>query len=262
MSPWQSLDVELDAWRAAGRQPTLWCRDDDARRDSPALHRLLDVAQAAEVPVALAAVPATLEQSLVDAVTPAGVATIVQHGWAHRNHAVPPMRSRELGGARPVGEVRVELERGLAVLRVAFGRRFAPILVPPWNRVDDGVVAILPEVGYRGLSRHGPRAAVMAAPGVVQCNTHVDLIAWRHDRKFVGVAGAIDGLAAHLRARREGLVDASEPTGVLVHHLDMNEAGWQFLADVMVRARQRGAIWLDVRTVFRTPDVAGVTSGR
>ncbi len=39
---WDRLERELDAWRAAGRPADLWCRDDDACRDSPALARLLD----------------------------------------------------------------------------------------------------------------------------------------------------------------------------------------------------------------------------
>src|SRR5258705_11331803 len=56
MSAWQALDAELDRWRSTGRRATLWCRDDDAFRDSPPLQRFLEIAEAAALPVALAAI--------------------------------------------------------------------------------------------------------------------------------------------------------------------------------------------------------------
>jgi hypothetical protein len=65
----------------------LWCRDDDACRDSPALRRLLEIAATANIPVALAVIPALIEDSLVDCVENASAATVLQHGYAHRNHA-------------------------------------------------------------------------------------------------------------------------------------------------------------------------------
>jgi len=85
----------------------------------------------------------------------------------------------------------------------------------------------------------------------VQCNAHVDLIAWRRDRAFIGAEAAIDRLVAHLRSRREGAVDAAEATGILTHHLDLDAAAWQFLADLFARTRRHGgAKWLDVDAVF------------
>ena len=250
MSAWRPLDDELDAWRAAGRRATLWCRDDDASRESSALHRLLEIAHAAGVPVALAVIPAALERDLVEIVARSEVATVVQHGYAHRNYAPPPSRKWELGNHRPVGATLAELEQGLGALRRSFGRRFSPVLVPPWNRIDAGVVARLAEVGFQGLSCLGPRSAARPVPGIAQCNVHVDLIAWRRERAFVGVEAAVERLVEHLRARRGGSVDASEPSGVLTHHLDMSAAGWQFLADLMARTREHGAQWLDARAVF------------
>ena len=41
MTGWADLDAELDRWKAAGRAATLWWRDDDATRPTPALDRLL-----------------------------------------------------------------------------------------------------------------------------------------------------------------------------------------------------------------------------
>ena len=250
MSSWQPLEDELDAWHACGRQATLWWRDDDACRDSDALGRLLEIAHAAEVPVALATIPALLEPSLVAAVARTGVATIVQHGYAHLNHAPPGARNWELGAHRPVALTIDELTQGRAALENAFGSRFSPVLVPPWNRIGADVIAGLPAAGFRGLSTFGPRAALCPIPELVQCNTHIDLIAWRRDRAFIGVAAAINRVVEHLRARREGSVDPLEPTGILSHHLDLGDAAWQFIADLLPRLRAHGALWLDVDAVF------------
>jgi hypothetical protein len=251
LSAWRRLDVELDAWRAARRQADLWCRDDDACRDSPELSRLVEIAGGTNVPVALAVIPAFAEPSLIDAVAKADVVTVVQHGYAHRNHAPAGARNWELGNHRPLHQLIAELEEGRTSLERHFGRRFAPMLVPPWNRIDPGVIGRLPEAGFRGLSTFGPRAQAAPVAGLVQCNTHVDLIAWRRDRAFIGVDAAIDRLVLHLAARREGTVDPSEPTGLLTHHLDLDAAAWRFLADLFAHTRQHGAAtWIDVHAAF------------
>jgi hypothetical protein len=264
MSAWQRLDRELDAWRASGRRATLWCRDDDASRDSPALQQLLGMAAAMQVPIALAAIPAELEASLVDAVAASDKATVIQHGYAHRNHAPPGARKSELGAHRAVTAIVDDLRHGRAVLARGFGERFAAVLVPPWNRIAPEIVQHLPDAGFRGLSTFGPRAAVSPVPGLTQCNTHVDLIAWRTGRVFVGVDHAIGRLVEHLAARREGRADASEPSGILTHHLDLDDAGWRFLIDLMARTREHEAVdWLDARVVFGVGGGAPrVTSGR
>ena len=261
MTDWRRLDSELDGWRDSGRRVTLWWRDDDACRDSPALRRLFGVARGMDVPVALATIPAALEASLVDAVRESATATVVQHGYAHRNYAPPEARNWELGAHRPVDSIIAELQEGFGALEQAFGTRFAAVLVPPWNRIDPEVISRLPGARFHGLSTYGPRATACPAPGVTQCNTHVDLIAWRHARAFVGAEAAIDLLVDHLNARREGTADPSEPTGILTHHLDLSDAAWNFLTGLIARTREHGAVtWLDAGAAFGIADRIAVTS--
>jgi hypothetical protein len=258
LNGWQALDGELDLWRASGRRAELWWRDDDACRDTPALHRLLEIATATNVPVALAAIPALLDQSLVDCVRQAPTVTVLQHGYAHRNHAPTGERNWELGHHRPIEAVVAELQSGRTELVRRFGARFMPALVPPWNRIDAGVVNRLPAAGFQGLSTFGPRTTAEPASTLVQCNTHVDLIAWRRGRLFIGADAAIDRVVAHLTARRERTVDPVEPTGVLTHHLDLEEDAWDFLADLIGRTEAHGAAtWIAAGTAF-----APVTSDR
>lgn len=251
MSEWLPLDAELAAWRDAGRRATLWLRDDDACSDTTALRRLLDLAETHEAPVALAVIPHGLEASLVAALARSDRVTIVQHGYAHRNHARDGSRKAELGAHRPVDAVLAELGEGRAALSRTFGPRFAPILVPPWNRIAPAVVARLPDGGFRGLSTFGPRADVHPVAGLAQCNTHLDPIAWRAGRGFVGIQRATGQLVDHLRARREGRVDAAEPTGILTHHLVLDENGWRFIAGLIDRTRASSAAdWLGVEAAF------------
>ncbi len=251
MRAWQRLDCELDAWRASGQRATLWCRDDDACRDSPALRRLFGIARANDVPVALATIPAALESSVVDAVLEFGIASVLQHGYAHRNHAPPDGKSCELSARRPADITISELMQGRCRLAQAFGGRFINVLVPPWNRINPEIMARLAEAGFHGVSTFGPRSAAWAAPGLAQCNTHVDLIAWRRDRAFIGSDRAIDRLVGHLKARRERSADPLEPSGILTHHLDLDDAAWEFLAQLMARTRAHDAVtWLDARTAF------------
>jgi hypothetical protein len=258
---WTALDRELDCWLAAQRSATLWWRDDDAASDTPALQRLLAIARAHDIPVAVAAIPATSTSTLAGAILPFGQATIIQHGYAHANHAPPGERGAELGHHRPLGERLNELSNGRRLLARRFGGRFSTVLVPPWNRIDADALPVLPSAGIHGISCFGARASRHPHAGVVQVNTHVDPIAWRRDRAFIGEASALQRLVDHLRARRLGEADPSEPTGILTHHLIFSDAAWNFLDALLSRTRRHAAAaWLDVHALFDVADAPAISS--
>jgi peptidoglycan/xylan/chitin deacetylase (PgdA/CDA1 family) len=249
-----ALRAELDRWPALPRRATLWWRDDDACRATPALARLLDVSASHRVPVAIAAIPARLSGDLVEALIDMPSCTLLQHGYEHRNHAVPGERSCELDAHRPVAVCIAELVRGRERLEAAFGARFLPVLVPPWNRIAPEVVDALAQARYRGLSTFAPRRSTWAVPGVRQCNTHVDPIAWRRGRAFVGRDEAAARLAAHLALRRRSEVDPDEPTGLLTHHLDFDDDAWRFVEDLFDATRTHPAVaWLSAAEAFAAP---------
>ncbi|MEO9135235.1 MAG: polysaccharide deacetylase family protein [Casimicrobiaceae bacterium] len=251
MTGWQILAHELDAWEAFGSRATLWLRDDDACCDSAALRRLLGIAREYRVPIAIASIPASTDATLVDAIACCDQASVVQHGYSHRNHARPGERSAEFGTQRDQRKRLDELERGRERLGDLFGRRFAPILVPPWNRIGDDLLPQLPNAGFHGVSRFGPRVQPSPAAGLLEVNTHVDPIAWRRDRQFIGVDAAIVRMVAHLRARRERQCDAREPTGLLTHHLVFADAAWHFLRELFAHTcNHRAVAWLDVAQSF------------
>ncbi|MGD8350160.1 MAG: polysaccharide deacetylase family protein [Gammaproteobacteria bacterium] len=229
---WQWLGRELDRWSAEGRQVRFWWRDDDAAAPDDRLDRLLGISEERRIPLALAAIPARIEDGLAVQLRDRRGISILQHGYAHRNHASPGERKLELGGTRADADILDDLQRGFELLRACFGASFVPVLVPPWNRLRSGLIGDLPGIGFRGVSIMKARREARPAPALLQVNCHLDPINWRHDGGFLGVCPAIAILIQHLTARRGGYRDAGEPTGILSHHLVQNEAVWTFLDDL------------------------------
>jgi hypothetical protein len=245
---WRALSAELDAWLGQGRRPSFWWRDDDAGRPDPALEHLLSLATSLGLPLGVAVVPAWLTAEVVGVLQAAPQAVVIlQHGFAHANHerhiqaGERKVRPAECGGARLAPDVLAEVAEGAACLRIHLANRFLPVFVPPWNRIAPPVVAGLPQVGYRGLSAFGPRAAAEPSPDLLQVNCHADPILWREGKRFAGAAATLDRLRTHLAARREQHVDPTEPTGLLTHHRDIDPAGWAFLEEVLTRLRAHPA---------------------
>ena len=260
MSEWSELEAELDAWRRRGQQATVWWRDDDAVEPTPALERLLDLAGRYRVPLMLAVIPAGATQALARRIAEAGDAVVpVQHGFAHQNHAPAGARKWELGTHRPLDEVLDELARGRARMDALFGEGWLSVLVPPWNRIAPKVTARLGALGYLGLSTITARAAPEASPGVLQVNTHLDIMRWAAPRGFLGTAPALAQLVAHLRDRRTGAADAKEPSGLLTHHLAHDAEAWDFLDRLLgTLSAHPAAAFAHPRGVFAaTPKMSG-----
>jgi hypothetical protein len=245
---WVDFERELDLWHAAGRPATLWWRDDDAVRPTPALDRLLALADG--LPLALAVIPEQATGALAERLANCPELRVLQHGWRHANHAPAEEKKAELGAHRPAFAMLDELVAGRQRLALLFGARALAVLTPPWNRMSAALVPLLHGAGYGGLSMAGPRRAAEPSPGLRQVNTHADLIAWR-EGGFVGTAPALGLITAHLAARRAGTVDTEEPTGLLTHHLAMDEPGAAFLAELVdVTRRHKAARWIGTVEAF------------
>lgn len=235
---WAALEREVDAWRAAGREATLWWRDDDAQRPSPALARLLRLRP--DCPLGLAVIPAGAETALAESV--AGPVDVLVHGFAHANHAGAGERKSEYPAGRRVPE---ELRAGRERLEAIFGDRVLPVFVPPWNRMGDDAAEALPAAGYEALSGHRGRPA---GP-LPRLDTHVDLIDWRVGRRFAGAGAVLRALTDALAARRRA--GDPRPTGVLSHHLAHDAGAWRFLGALLAwGARAPGVRWLRPRDLL------------
>jgi len=262
MTRWSILTEELDRWSAAGRNATFWWRDDDAADVTPPLERLLGLAVAKSVPLAIAVIPETAAQALADRLRalPPGI-TVLQHGYSHRDHSGPsrvdgPKRKKtELTGDRPIEDVCRELREGRAKLRDAFGDRFRDVLVPPWNRIDSKVLEQLPALGFEGLSTFGPLAdqdsPSACAERLVQANSTIDIIRWRPERAFLGEDALLDQILSDLHRERAHSEVSAAPLGLMTHHLVHDEACWRFVSNLLeVTLAHRAARWLTADEVF------------
>lgn len=251
MTGWRALAEELRAWRDRGVAAVLWWRDDDAASPNAALLRLLDLEKASGVPLALAVIPDLAEGEAI-----AEARHVIMHGCDHRNRAAAGEKKTEFPASESEAGAIRRLAAARARLAALAGERFVPVLAPPWNRLRESLVARLPEAGLRGLSRYGargraPRAAAAAAgTPVCEVNTHVDIIAWRGGRGFIGEEAALGLLVQHLAARRLGSADATEPTGILTHHAQHDPDAWRFLERLFDETRAAGATWRSAADLF------------
>jgi hypothetical protein len=245
---WDDLARELERWSEAGRAATWWWRDDDAVENTPQLDRLLEIAQAG---LGLAVIPEGLKPGLAEALEGYPRIFVLQHGFSHRNRAEPGAKKSEFPDSRDPSGIDAELGEGCRRLRGAFGKRFLPILTPPWNRIGGHTLLRLRGLGFAGLSQYQPRKSAEFHK-LRQVNTHVDVIDWQGGRGFLGEAPCLGLLTAHLQARRKGGVDRDEPTGLLTHHIVHDPDTWRFLQKLRdFLSQQPAARLLDPAAAFR-----------
>jgi peptidoglycan/xylan/chitin deacetylase (PgdA/CDA1 family) len=218
----------------------IWWRDDDAGRDTAAFDALLALAERTGRPLALAVVPAWLEATVTAKIRAAAEVHVLQHGWDHADHAPCGAKRIELGGLISEQSSSQNLAAGKALLERAFGERFLPVLVPPWNRIDERCLNALCRLGFKAVSgfandRRG------AACGLVQVNARVDVIDWRNDRRIKSTARIEAEIRSLLAQPEVGSI------GLLSHHLDMTLDDLDRLAhvfgylDTVGRCRWAGA---------------------
>lgn len=227
----QTLMDELDAYRAAGMVAEFWWRDDDAVEPTVELDRLMAVSKRHAVACGLSVVPAKIGEPLRKTVSGAGNVWVLQHGYAHANHAHAGGDPCELGGHRSQSIVLDELRVGMLRLTQLFKGRFVPVLVPPWGRIAPELLPYLPVMGFRGLSslyrEHRPIPPSDLRVADVHCNI-LDF-SDKPAVRFAGDKECVTELVAHLRAKRTGQADDSEPTGILTHHVVMDDDAWAFV---------------------------------
>lgn len=193
----------------------VWWRDDDAGRFDKRLNWLLGLAAEADRAIGLAVVPAWLDATTAQILRTRPRVRILQHGWAHVDHAAPGQKSIELGGVADSTACSADMGRGVALLEASFGNRFLPVMVPPWNRIDEACLAELAALGFRGISTFADDARG-GSHALAHVNTHVDLIDWHGTRRMKPLAQLVDEFEARL----------SQPgcrvIGLLSHHLNMS----------------------------------------
>lgn len=231
--PWVLLQAELDRWREAGRTARFWLRDDDAVEPTPELEQLLVLAEKHGVPLTLAVIPQHTGDALASRLETIELANVAVHGWSHRNLAGEGEKKQELGPHRAAGDVLSELKAGFEKLGLLYPAAFAPVLVPPWNRISASLILELAGIGFRALSVFGPETQ-----GPIRLvNTHADIMDWHGTR-----GGRTDeAILADIVRRLRDMFVSGGTMGLLTHHLVHDEAAWSFIDRLLAFTRRHAA---------------------
>jgi hypothetical protein len=242
---WQPLEEALERWMTAGRKPDFWLRDDDAIEPTAALERLVAQVGKCAIPLTLAVIPAHATEALARALDGSASVTPVVHGWSHENHAPQTQKKQELGPHRRQEFVLNDLAHGLRRIDELFGPRMAPVLVPPWNRIDAALVPHLGSIGFRAVSVFGP----LKPSPIRQVNATVDIIDWHGTRGCRDHAALVGEIVAELDAALTD--DGRPPVGILTHHLVHDESAWAFLERLFdIASRTDAANWRSIHALL------------
>ncbi len=200
-------------------------RADDVAVPGGNIQRLLELFLELEHPLMLAAVPAWLRadrwHELQRMSRGSALFTWGQHGWRHANHE-PCGKKCEFGPARLPKHKHLDLLKGRDRLAAIMGKDFTPIFTPPWNRMDQDSLELLPKLGFRGVSadtKLRPRSAYVR-DSMAFLPVHVDL----HTRQENTPQEALRGILQDF----SNALPLGE-CGVMLHHQRMNPAAFLFL---------------------------------
>jgi hypothetical protein len=235
---WQPLHDELARWHNVDLKAELWLRDDDAFMPSPRLDRLIALTAEFTIPVALAIIPAMATTGLAKRLALETHIHPVVHGWSHANHAPFWQKKQELGPHRPRTAILNDLAAGLTLLSDLHGERLVPMLVPPWNRIDPGLLDDLPALGFSALSTFGNK--LFSRPGLPVVNTHVDIVDSHANNACRDHAFLVAILAEELAAARAA---GGRPVGILSHHNVSDDEAFRFLRDLFTAAPPTRVSW-------------------
>ncbi len=242
----QELTDHLDWFAERGRKVRFWWRDDDAIEPTPALERMLSLANTHTVDLAFAVIPKMATKALAERFADEPHALVLQHGWQHKNFQRKDLgeKAAELGSRRDPDDLMAELKAGHDRLRELFGDKFVKAMVPPWNRIDPEISRRLPGIGLSGLStftwHNFPRAH--------QLQSHIDILKWKKQVRFIGWESARLRFDLQLTRRRN---TGAEPVGLLTHHLVHDDGCFEFLEIFLeIAAHHEGAEWPDVKSLF------------
>jgi len=217
----EALYGELEKWGES--KPRLFLRDDDAFDATEALEKLISPCEDFNVPLLLATIPKPATRQLAERIRTTSLVTGAVHGYCHKNHSPKGEKTCELGRHRPLEEVLGELREGRAKLLDLFDGKLSDLLVPPWNRIHDEIIAEIEQLGFRGLSADGWLKQPMPVKTV---NAHVDIMHWSGGKISREHNWVLDKLTVNLEiARQKG----NRAVGILSHHLAHDDKAWAML---------------------------------
>ncbi|MBX7145827.1 MAG: hypothetical protein K1X44_00800 [Alphaproteobacteria bacterium] len=250
MASWSDLKQELILWDSHNLSIYMWWRDDDAVQFTPELQLLLNLAKTNHCPITLAVIPYANQLKLDDMIHNEYELSIVQHGYRHHNHETYPTKKSEFGLNRSLSDSIDDLHEGQLLMKKVFGPYALPVLVPPWNRIDDRIIDYLPSLGFKGLSTFGTDK-IGLKKGILQWNCHIDPINWHQGKSFYGESQVIDMILHEIQKRRFNS-SSHNPLGLLTHHLIHDKNCWNFIQNLLDFSQNYSCIqWISLKSFIK-----------
>lgn len=207
-------------------------RDDDVDEDEVTLRRLLRLFLQRRIPINLGVIPGRLTAACAELLTQSinaapALIELNQHGWLHINHEGGREREGrkcEFGPSRTYAEQLADIAQGQAQMNEAFGPRWFPVFIPPWNRCVEDTYRALDQLGFRALSaKQG--SSVVTGYRFKEISITLDLFNWRGGASLRPADEIVDELT--LRLGRQQTI------GVMLHHKVMDERAWAFMDSLL-----------------------------
>lgn len=240
---WRALDEAIERHGAL-----CWWRDDDAVAPSPALDRLMHLAETANAPLLIASIPMHATEALAARLANAPAVEVAVHGYAHINQAPAGEKKAEFGAHRPLATLAAEAASGKTRIAALFGAQAVPIFVPPWNRMGDALVPALQTAGFSGYSTFA-HTEPLHSP-LPRFDALIDPIDWRGSRSAV----APQTLVSHTAS----LIRQEVPIGLMTHHLVHDDAIWALCEALVRRLSERGGRWIRASALFSQRDAGSL----
>jgi len=146
----------------AGKRVQVFFRADDIGKMDGKFIRMMELFGKYRMPLCLAVVPEWMSRERWQAMDRFSTADLHwcwhQHGYAHLNYQSQGKKN-EFGDMRSADEVRRDLQGGREHLAAILGKTFCPVFTPPWNRCSSVTLQLLPELGFKAVSRSRRPAA-------------------------------------------------------------------------------------------------------
>lgn len=218
----------------------LFFRNDDLGWMPQHFERLLELFRKHELYMCAAAIPLYSKDSYKPGAfaKDKNVLEIHSHGYSHLDHQNHGKKA-EFGSERSLDTVRQELLRSREITQSIFGDLYFEAFTPPWNRIEESFYALLPEAGFKVLSRDGDKIADVA--GLKNLNIDVDV----HTSK----KGKIQTTKA-IWAAIEDIWKQKDLCGIMLHHKHMDDLDYEVLDLLLGEIKKRQVRVLNYRQIF------------
>ncbi len=200
-------------------------RDDDFGWEEEQFHRLHSICAEYEKTLSAAAIPQSCTDRSQWQWESASFLEITGHGYSHRNYQTEGKKA-EFSTDRLLAEAKIELSAGNEFLSERYSKNYFATFIPPWNRISDKLIQILPEAGYCALSRFGSNRLNQEIP---EFNAQIDLHT-RREGPYESVSRIFEDIERAWHDQSE-----AEPrfVGVMLHHNKMSDGDFDQMEELL-----------------------------